>query len=161
MFQSLTKTVAHNSLSLQKSTYVFIWTSNSIPFFIPLCVSWSIIIYTVVYFIRLPCTWQGWKNILVADISVRGTNCWSFIYLLCYSLCHYYIKLLLIYPCFHYCLLLQDAKLAYNVVGHPQIIPPPPSFDKTPIAQVSYYFHLAMKILHKHILTYFSYLCFV
>jgi hypothetical protein len=30
--------------------------------------------------------------------------------------------------------------MGYNVVVHPQNIPPQPSFDKTPVAQVSYQF---------------------
>jgi hypothetical protein len=71
---------------------------------------------------------KGDKDTNVADIYVRDTNRLSFKHLLCFYICHYFIKLLLIYPYFHYCLLPQDAKLAYNVVGHPQTIPPQPFF---------------------------------
>jgi hypothetical protein len=38
----------------------------------------------------------------------------------------------------------------YNVADHPQNIPPQPSFDKTPVAQVSFQFPIDMYIINKH-----------
>jgi hypothetical protein len=39
--------------------------------------------------------------------------------------------------------------MVYNVVVHPQNIPPQPSFDKIHVAQVSYQFPIAMYIINK------------
>jgi hypothetical protein len=44
---------------------------------------------------------KGDKAKNVADISVRDTNRLIFKHLLCFYLCNYFIKLLLIYTYFH------------------------------------------------------------